>query len=435
MLPHTINGETLIEVDFEQRAVLVQRYDRRYRIRWSKSGKCMRDDARKGALKDQAIDSDSCNWASSPVQEPVLSVYLPQYLTVDLDTLTRRVSALVKITGKSVDVAGLLTVSLHPDRVTFHTHGFETAGDAVVTSARNPGRDDFGTVVVLTSHLLQTLKDSRGPLSELRIVNGWLLVGPKRVWSTTCSAAKPHASNAAQVLGTLTTTAISRAWRFAFPSADHPALAYVRIDTRNGETRVQSTDGHRIYSEVLSSEIWPLPGDLPPMLSIPRVVANAVAPKHDNVVEMSWDATTVKVGGDDLSFACALDVHAPPPFDHLLSCFGGSRYVELLPDTFHALKKALKARTKDSSVALQFGNKGTVKLTDGVGGTLVEGGEDVRLGSTVYRFNVKYLSEALNVIIDKRDNDSRVVVSYKQERDPMRFQSGLRTAIVMPTRS
>jgi hypothetical protein len=434
MLPHTINGHTLIEADFEQRVVLVQRYDRRYRIRWSKSGKCMRDDARKGGIKDQAIDSDSYNWASSPVQGPVRVAYLPQYLTVDLDTLARRVNSLVKITGKSVDVDGLLTVSLHPDRVTFHTHGFETAGAAVVTSDRDPGHDDFGTVVVLVGHLLQTLKDSKGPLVELRVVNGWLLVGPKRVWSTTCSAAKPRASEDTQVLGTLTTTAISRAWRFAFPSADRPALAYVRIDTRNGETRVQATDGHRIYSEVLNAEHWPIPVDLPPMLSIPRAVANAVAPKQGNVVEVSWDETTTTVGDDELSFACARDVHPGPAIDNLLNCFGGSRHVELLPATFHALKKALKARAKDSNVDLQFGDKGTAQLSDGFGAVFVKGGEDVRTGSTIYRLNVKYLSEALNVVIDKRDNDSRVVVSYKQELDPLRFQSGLRTAIVMPTR-
>lgn len=247
---------------------------------------------------------------------------------VDRARLKSVLSRWSKLTGKSLDVDGLVTVAVEQDGVHLTSLSTTTIQCTLPRVGEDTTMGGLGRVVVLAEHLYRVVAQATTDTLVFTVESTGLIVvestnlyvGTKRVW--TCDELP---STPAELSGTWDddlSDAIKRALPFACDDAARPNINSVVFQRRGDHVLVEALNGHVCYRELVT--VAPSLRERfndEAIYKIPRQVLDSLLPggmrRAKAVCWLRVSDYTVEVRSDDLSVRCSPDDRAYPPTDWL----------------------------------------------------------------------------------------------------------------------
>lgn len=254
------SNEVLLAVDFANARVLIGKLARardpkslyrheRWTLAKSKWHGETHDDA------NATIDAEGWRPIRGGKPRELKCSYVPTFVKVSLSDLTKSVTAIRKLAGKSLGIDSLVTVCVHAGGVTLASHGPASMTSELRALGESAATDGLGSVVVFGEALKAAVKDqSIDP--EVSIERGadsatvFVLRGTRTsvVWTVNATPVAVQSDKPAPIDYGLT-PAITRALGFASTDEARPNLHCVNLRGCGDAIEVCATDGHRLYLE------------------------------------------------------------------------------------------------------------------------------------------------------------------------------------------
>lgn len=460
-IPHLIDSCLVVDIDFTRGWVLLGELSRagdptatvykHVRLRLADDG-WHRDRVERGSIPCPPLHAESWHWR--PDRQPLDRVHVspvPAPVIVERRDLQRALDRVFKLSGRSLDVAGLHTVRVHERGLSLASHGEAVVVADVSKVGDSPARDGLGTVVVLGGLLRAVVKEARDKIevtAEPRSEGRALVVNGHRVWTVNAAPLHVQASEPASCeTDAALSAAVVRALMFACTDEARPNLNHVAFHGRGDSVIVESTDGHRLYRERVHATFTFGSG----FYTVPQhVLASLRSGKRAGAYRFAVVGADVIVTCDGVTVVCRPSAATWPPCAEILapvlreleqrSAYGWETRT-LAGPVANALRTWLNEQDGDETLQVQFADDPLALRILTTTGPTCFGGERFALPISNRRdatpwniargFTAQYLADALAAF--PKDGDVSFTLSAG-DLDPIYLTDATRTVCVMPRR-